>query len=38
MNTYTDDWREKGKGKHKITIFRQEGILALAVFQAVGFC
>ena len=37
MNTYTDDWREKGKGKHKITIFREEGILALVFFKLLVF-
>ena len=33
MNTYTNDWREKGKEKHKITIFRDEVISALSVFM-----
>ena len=37
MNTYTNDWREKGKRKHKITIFREEVISALAIFHAVNF-
>ena len=38
MDKYTDDWREKGKRKHKNTIFREDVISALGVFHTVGFC